>query len=366
MKDSGLQAKIDYKLNNDMLSKQELINMQRQYTAIRAIEPLITKDMENLSVKFNTNFTGLEYSVKTANSLQDKLQRLYQKKSVESVKLSQIQDIIRYTEICNHDDISEVAKKTINELENNGYKLSSINNYFIHPYPGTQYRGLHLNFLSPYGQPIELQVHSQTSFDAKMEGHKLYEQARSVSTPAKEKERLYLELQKIHSSFKNPKDIETIPNKIISPEERKEFLMSLEKVNIQMACNVDNKKDVSVLSYNVNKGSSQLLFGCEIHQSDNSVVDLKRFENNDNLHVSYIGKSGDVTLKEDINCLEINSQITKFSQNTASKLCQIGIKNEEINKDWTQGTLKIDDNNKDFKALSKSIFRQVEQIHEDR
>ena len=41
---------------------------------------------------------------------------------------------------------------------------------------------MHLNFISPYGQEIELQVHSKSSFDAKQEGHTLYERIRKMST----------------------------------------------------------------------------------------------------------------------------------------------------------------------------------------
>lgn len=37
-------------------------------------------------------------------------------------------------------------------MEKQGYALSGVKNYFSHPYPDTGYKGMHLNFISPYGQ----------------------------------------------------------------------------------------------------------------------------------------------------------------------------------------------------------------------
>ena len=64
---TGNKAIVDQNFN-----KYEL---KRYYDEKRIIEPLITADLQNMSEKLGTGFTGLIYSVKTASSIEDKLDR---------------------------------------------------------------------------------------------------------------------------------------------------------------------------------------------------------------------------------------------------------------------------------------------------
>lgn len=93
-----------------------------------------------------------------ASSVEDKLLRSEAAHSKDGRSffpkdsLLQFKDAIRYTEICDHDNITQITKRTIDAMEKQGYALSGVKNYFSHPYPDTGYKGMHLNFISPYGQ----------------------------------------------------------------------------------------------------------------------------------------------------------------------------------------------------------------------
>ena len=173
--------------------------LNEEYEKTRMLEPLITADIRKVTSQLGTGLTGVEFSVKTGTSIADKLERAKQYADEARAKiaflggktagkfdphaeLAKMKDVIRYTEICPHDDIISTTKRTIEEMKKQGYELSGVKNYYANPFTGTGYMGVHLNFISPYGNEFELQVHSKESFDVKQKGHDLYEKIRAVGT----------------------------------------------------------------------------------------------------------------------------------------------------------------------------------------
>jgi hypothetical protein len=256
------------------------------YNEMRVLEPLITADMQQLSSSLGTGFAGTEFSVKTASSVEDKLQRaeneIQQDQSLIGHRfdprstLYALKDVIRYTEVCEHDTIMSVAKSTISELEDKGYTLSGIRNYYTAPYPDTGYQGLHLNFITPYGQEIELQVHSQESFEAKQAGHKLYEQIRSVSTLESDKEAMKMQINQVHSSIPKPQGYESLPVKYDLPD--KDKIISERRARVDVDINMTSlEMRPNVMTYAVAMDDQVLLTGFESIFSDGSA---RSYQNN--------------------------------------------------------------------------------------
>lgn len=280
-------------------------SLQETYDKIRVLEPLITDDLSQLVEKMGTKLEGLEYAVKTASSVENKISRSILKDSEldKSHILQTLKDVIRYTEICDHSDIINVTKKTIQNMEEKGYILSELKNYYADPYPDTEYMGVHLNFISPYGQEFELQVHSPESFDVKQKGHELYEKIR-VCTLQQEKETFKKEIVNIHQSIPKAPNYEElkdykIPNKQAIITERKN------------KCQVDYERrsvdngDGYCLVYKVKHHGKTEISGFENRYSDGS-LDIYRDLREKTPTVYELSPNGQIISTHIVNSLDLN------------------------------------------------------------
>jgi len=297
---SGNKSLVDSKFKNQK-------DIQNIYDKTRLAEPLITSDLVSLGDKINADFAGLKYSVKTASSIEDKIERTradYKEAPdflvpSDEKMFSNFTDVIRYTEIVQHDDIINKTKDTINELENKGYTLEKIKNYYMNPFPSTGYKGIHLNFISPYGQTFELQVHSNESFAAKQEGHELYEKIRSVSTNVENKEQLRKEIKQIHSSIPNPPEYRTLKNFRLSSEQIMECKNNCKKLNVRFQSKEAN--GINCLSYQILNEDKLLYSGIENHHSDGSVYLLKSNHLTNEASYASLTSTGNLAAQEKIN-----------------------------------------------------------------
>ena len=287
---SATKAMIDH----TFVKNQFDFGLEEAYNQIRILEPLVTSALSRTTEQLGTSLIGLEYSVKTASSVEDKLQRK-QKQSKKAgweqqgkpfspeEELLRFKDILRYTEICEHDAITETTQKTIDAMTGQNYMLSGVKNYYTHPFPTTGYKGIHLNFISPYGQEIEVQVHSESSFSAKQHGHELYEKIRSVSTPKNEKETLAKELRQIHEAVNDPPGITTIHDFAMDMQEKRR-LMDIGRTETTVHYETKKTKDgVEIARFSVYQQNTakvpasakymdgRLLEGAEIQYPDRSV-----------------------------------------------------------------------------------------------
>ncbi|MBO4847151.1 MAG: hypothetical protein J5525_12775 [Lachnospiraceae bacterium] len=267
-------------LFDNQLSKYP--QFQFDYNAIRLSEPLITNDLLSISDSLGTSWSGLEYAVKTASSVDDKLERESNRNKDEDVNISNnVKDTIRYTQICKHDDIAGVAKDTIEKLQEKGYFLKNINNYYSRPFPNTGYKGLHLNFISPSGQAFELQVHSNESFQAKQEGHELYEKMRAISTPITEKQALAPRINQIHSAVPNPPDINEIKHFDAKKKDIERFMETTKPVSLYYS---DEREQGCVYRIKDNEGND-LISGFEMRQKDGSILVGKHINGDDKAYL---------------------------------------------------------------------------------
>lgn len=274
---AGTKAMVNSHIENgvngfDNCPAETLASVNEIYMSKRLTEPLVTATLLDVAEELGTEFDGLQYAVKTASSVADKLARKQesaaQKGTTFSAEqtVSEMGDILRYTEIAEHDEIFPVARQTIALLEAEGYVLSEVKNYFLTPFATTKYRGLHLSFITPYGDEMELQVHSRTSFDAKQAAHEIYEKARAVSTPAEEKPGLYEEAARIHGSFPNPAEYTSIQNYAMAADAKAEIIAE-RKQNTEVSY---SDKDGEI-HYSIYENGTLVLSGCERTLEDGTV-----------------------------------------------------------------------------------------------
>lgn len=319
---SANMATIDHKL-------QGFTELQDEYDKIRFLEPLITHDLNNVVEENGTKLDGLQYSVKTASSITDKMERITntkQGKMTPKEALEKMTDLIRYTQICEHNDIFTVARQTIEALTSKGYMLSKVQNYYETPYKTTGYKGLHLNFISPQGQVFELQIHSEESFAAKQKGHELYEVIRAVSTPIEKKNELRPEIFRIHNTVPNPPGYNTLHNFMATKEEIKTFITSISEVEAK----ITRTDDITIFSLMQNE--KVLTEGLEIELSDRSAIVMRSIQEKD-AHYMDITQEGTCSKEEKID--------PKITRRIGTKEAQM-IKNaaEYSSAKWMQAWLK--------------------------
>ena len=185
---------------------------QVAYNMAKANEPRITLDMLDIAHRLGTSMDGLEYSVKTASSVVSKIERKTDKalQAGETPKkdfeyVSETGDLLRYTQVVNHDEIAAKVRATVQLLEDKGYTVDEIDNKYLNE--EGRYKAVHLNATSPSGQHFEMQIHSPESLAASRATHTMYEEWRRPETSEERKEELFTMIKSTYDSMPLPKDI---------------------------------------------------------------------------------------------------------------------------------------------------------------
>lgn len=301
------KAVVDHTFKAGRIEQEAII---RIYNQTRFIEPLVTKDVAGVSAEQGNYLEGRVYAVKTASSVEDKLERdeeRFNKKRLrdgarykgpehfDAIKaMSTMKDMIRYTEICPHDKIISTTQETIRQMKERGYVFSGARNYYAHPFAETGYKGIHLNFITPYGQEIELQVHSQESFDAKQKGHILYEQMRSVSVRPEVKDQLREEALAIHGAVPNPPDYFQISDFTL-PKVTKSKIMEerRQRVNVFVETYISPDQREETTTYRVQVDEKDVHYGFEHTFPDGSTWACRATPGNKGAHFYELTASGE-------------------------------------------------------------------------
>ena len=190
---------------------------QMIYNMAIAIEPQITHDMLCITKRLGTVLVGLEYSVKTASSVKKKLVRMANKALEAGEKpkndfeyLREIGDLIRYTELVDHNKMADKVRETMLLLEDKGYDVYEIDNKYLNQ--KGRYKAVHLNAISPSGQIFEIQIHSEETLAAGRMTHKLYEEWRKPETSLDRKAELYSAIKSTYDNLPIPRGIEQVGN----------------------------------------------------------------------------------------------------------------------------------------------------------
>ncbi|AKJ26706.1 hypothetical protein AAW51_0015 [Caldimonas brevitalea] len=168
----------------------------------RKAEPRVTEDLSGLASKTGGKQEGLDYRLKTEESLARKL---------EGTRPEKIGDALRYTTVYPPDKLGDGAAQTLKELEAKGYTVEKVKNTFVE---GAPYKGINTTIRSPDGQPFELQFHTPQSFDVKQNlTHGLYEELRLLPPDSPRAAELTQEIAKLSDAIKIPQGIATkVPN----------------------------------------------------------------------------------------------------------------------------------------------------------
>lgn len=127
---------------------------------------------------------GLDYRLKSIESL---TRKILSDSHAEGISLEEaaenISDSLRYTLIISEKNYTSVVEKSLEQLEENGYKINKIKNYW----GDDLYQGINASLTTPDGVKMELQFHTEDSYHTKETlNHKYYEIVRSESATTEE------------------------------------------------------------------------------------------------------------------------------------------------------------------------------------
>lgn len=206
---SGSKAAEDHDLGPGVSKSAQVA-----YDKARENEAKITPKLQEIAGGLSCEMRGLEYSVKTASSTRDKIERkrhdaLKSGKAAPSDEeiVKGMGDLVRYTAVSPHDQMSGTARKFMDKLSEEGYTVTKLENKWLDPKP---YNGIHLDVVSDAGQKFELQIHSNESLSVKDKLHPLYEERRKTTTSDKRKAELDEEMMNLSKSLNRPKGIDDL------------------------------------------------------------------------------------------------------------------------------------------------------------
>jgi len=152
----------------------------RLFARAQKAEPGITGIISRVASENNATLKGLEFRLKTRDSLARKIASEYRDNAgAVSYKIigEKIGDSVRYTYVIDESRYSSSVMKISEDLRVNGIRPydSKFRNYWKNP----TYKGINSNWISQDGQIFEIQFHSQQSLRIKKEkSHMIYERQR--------------------------------------------------------------------------------------------------------------------------------------------------------------------------------------------
>ena len=140
------------------------------YYRAMEVEPEITRDVVAVGAANGGETVGLDARVKLPESLEAKLHSVD-----DPVDIDRVSDILRYTHVFSPEQLADGTNASLSAYEQRGYTICAVKNTWEDP--NLPYKGINVRMLSPDGQPLEVQFHTQESFALKSgEMHDLYKQ----------------------------------------------------------------------------------------------------------------------------------------------------------------------------------------------
>jgi SPP1 gp7 family putative phage head morphogenesis protein len=144
-------------------------------------EPDITDLVTGIATKNNVKMEGLEYRLKSQQSVERKLKSEFTEKfgtTYNEIEKS-IGDTVRYTYVMDDASYASKVAQIKSELEASGLKSYKFKNYWQE----STYHGINSNWITEAGQKFEIQFHTFESFNTKQNiTHKIYEKMRTTPT----------------------------------------------------------------------------------------------------------------------------------------------------------------------------------------
>ena len=153
----------------------------------------ITNDMMRISDSLGSRMVGLENCFKGGGStarkidkVKDKLSKEYGREVSDEEAFASMDDVVRYTYKCDHDNMAKQVTDLEAELEKNGYEITDRDNKFLPDYDDfgnekpRNYKAVHLQVKSPTGEFFEVQIQSEPSLQVKNKNHRYFEEQRKI------------------------------------------------------------------------------------------------------------------------------------------------------------------------------------------
>ena len=148
-------------------------------------EPQIKNDIVNLSKYLGGELVGLEHSIKSKESLANKLnENINFWGNSEQKAMEMADDVVRFTILFDRDDLVESFDDMVNYLLDHGYKYKYFQNRYLKGKGGEEqigYKDLNIKLYNPNGHAFEIQVMTPEMYKAKNEpgenglsGHDIY------------------------------------------------------------------------------------------------------------------------------------------------------------------------------------------------
>jgi len=184
---------------------------QRLRSQATAAEKTVTPQLQELAVDSGGKLEGLDYRLKTKESLARKIATDSNRRGVTpSDAGGGVNDALRYTMVFDDGSLSTGATGVMESLEKAGYTKVQVKNTFL---PDSPYKGVNTVYETPTGQRFELQFHSPESYNMKQSvTHTLYETARLPGTPRSVQNQLLEQMRSNSSSVPQPDNIDLIKN----------------------------------------------------------------------------------------------------------------------------------------------------------
>lgn len=191
--------------------------------------------LEGLASQNGGVMVGLEYRLKTLNSLTRKVYKEVSEKIDAGVKnfsyddaLASMKDVGRFTMVFDDNNFVNGVNKTLDELERQGYRITKFKNTFVE---GATYKGLNCNFTDKNGVTYELQFHIPSSMKVK-EGIEV--------NVAKKSAYINKDLYTSHDIYETTREIEKeITDKTVTPQ-RLKLKKQLDKLAVSQWSGVPN------------------------------------------------------------------------------------------------------------------------------
>lgn len=175
------------------------------YKMASDLEPKFTNDMLSAAKQSNGYLDGLDFRLKSIDSITRKVQTDIVGTGVtEWESLSKITDIVRYTTIFESGKFTQNYFQMREILAEKGYNVIKVKNTWR---KGAAYKGVN-TILEKDGVKFEMQYHTKQSFELKNgKLHELYEKARILNISDEELKKLNEEMKNLSAQLETPIDI---------------------------------------------------------------------------------------------------------------------------------------------------------------
>ncbi|MEE0060243.1 MAG: hypothetical protein UE295_05385, partial [Acutalibacteraceae bacterium] len=178
-------------------------------------EQKITSDIKEITKSLGGKNAGLDFRLKTSKSAIRKVKEVISEnigldklKDPENMALGEMWDLVRYTAVFTPKELVSKGGEFLNSLKTKGYKIFSIKNTWLDD--KNRYKGINVKIVSPDGQKMELQFHTEKNLAVKEKMHKVYEEYREETSQAK-KEKLDKQMGEIGKEYEKVDGITDFP-----------------------------------------------------------------------------------------------------------------------------------------------------------